>query len=95
MDSPLQPLLVTTREAARILSVSERQLYNLRLAGRLHVVDVSTNGGRPALRYRWSDLEAFVNDNERAAGPETGGHDHLPPPQSEQDGRAVANLMEV
>ncbi|BCX46411.1 excisionase family DNA-binding domain-containing protein [Haloferula helveola] len=49
------PSLLTRREAARFLSVSERQVWNLQNDGRLPHVRI----GR-SVRFRVTDLEAFV-----------------------------------
>jgi len=49
------PALVTRREAARFLNVSERQVWNLQNDGRLPHVRI----GR-SVRFRVTDLEAFI-----------------------------------
>lgn len=50
------PLLVTPREAARLLAVSERTLWSLAAAGEIPRVRI----GR-AVRYRVADLRAYVD----------------------------------
>lgn len=52
--------LLTVREAAEHLSVSESQVYRLAYAGALHPVDVSENGGKRCLRFEAEDLERFI-----------------------------------
>ncbi len=57
------PLLVTEREASRLLSMSQRTLWSLRKEGRLPVVRVGTSAasqGRLQIRYAVSDLVAFI-----------------------------------
>ena len=53
--APTPPAILTRREAARFLSVSERQVWNLQNDGRLPHVRI----GR-SVRFRVSDLEAFI-----------------------------------
>ena len=53
---PPSPLLVTPREAARLLAVSERTLWSLAAAGEIPRVRI----GR-AVRYRVADLRAYVD----------------------------------
>ncbi len=57
------PLLVSAREAARLLSVSDRTLWTLSHNGRLPRVTI----GR-AVRYSVDDLQAFI------AASKEGGH---------------------
>jgi len=51
----LQPLLVSSAQAARLLAVSERTLFSLRKAGTIPAVQV----GR-AVRYSVAELEAWI-----------------------------------
>ena len=55
MNSELSPLLVTARDAAKLLAVSERTLWGLTAAGELPAVRI----GR-AVRYSVSDLKAWI-----------------------------------
>lgn len=55
-DPGPDPLLVTPREAARLLSVSERTLWSIAAAGEIPRVRI----GR-AVRYRVADLRAYVD----------------------------------
>ena len=50
-----QRLLVTAREAAKLLSISERTLWSLTKAGSIAVVKI---GG--SKRYALNDLERFI-----------------------------------
>lgn len=50
-----RPLLVNTREAARMLCISERTLWTLTQEGRIPSLKI----GR-AVRYRVADLEAWT-----------------------------------
>lgn len=54
MDSPAK-LLLTEREAARVLSLSVRTLFNLRAAGSLPYLRVGT-----AVRYDADDLRRWI-----------------------------------
>ncbi len=53
----IPPLLVTVQEAAKILSISERKLFDLHKAGILMAVRV----GKGSKRYRLSDLEQYAS----------------------------------
>ena len=55
-ESTVEPMLLTTRQAARTLSVSERTLYSLREAGEIRAVRVSKRG----VRYSIDDLREYV-----------------------------------
>ncbi len=50
-----EPMLVTAREAARILSISERTLFTLTKAGEIPVLKI----GR-AVRYDPRDLQKWI-----------------------------------
>ena len=54
-------LLVTPREAARLLSISERTLYSWTKRGDIPVVKLGT-----AVRYDPKDLAAFVEQKKTA-----------------------------
>lgn len=54
-DAPAEKLLVDTREAARLLSISERTLWTLTNQGAIKCIRV----GR-AVRYSLSSLETFA-----------------------------------
>jgi excisionase family DNA binding protein len=54
-EGPPPPLLVTPREAARLLSIGSRKLWELTNCGAIPSVRV----GR-ALRYRPADIEQWV-----------------------------------
>lgn len=57
-----EPLLMTTREAARALAVSARTLWTLTKAGALPAVRI----GR-SVRYAVDDVQAFIRCRRRAA----------------------------
>ena len=52
----MAPLLITKREAARLLSMSVRSVENAMRAKRLAYVQLS----RRAIRFRSADLETFI-----------------------------------
>jgi excisionase family DNA binding protein len=56
----LQPLLVTAREAARMLSLSERTVWGLSKAGELPTVRI----GR-SVRYDPRDLQAWIERSKQ------------------------------
>ncbi len=65
-EPPRPPLLVDSREAARLLGVSERTLWGLTDAGELPAIYL----GR-AKRYAVGELEAFIQrrlDGQREGG---------------------------
>lgn len=51
-----EALLLSSRDAARLLAVSERTLYTLTQQGRIPCVRI----GQRCIRYDRRDLEAFV-----------------------------------
>jgi excisionase family DNA binding protein len=59
----LEALLVTAREAATALSISERTLWGLTAAGKIPVVRI----GR-AVRYDPRDLQAWIERNKQRQG---------------------------
>ena len=62
------PLLVTAREAARMLSIGERTLWTLTDRGEIPVVRI----GR-LVRYHIADLHAWINRAKQAGRPPDGG----------------------
>ncbi len=63
-----QPLAVTARQAAQMLSISERSLWELWHRGELPRVQV----GR-SVRYSVEDLRAYISGQRRNATAVTGG----------------------
>jgi excisionase family DNA binding protein len=60
MESPRQTrLLLSCREAADALRISERTLYDLTARGKLHAVRIGKRKN-----YLLADIEAFVKQNE-------------------------------
>ncbi len=55
-DSTLTRLLVTSREAAKLLSISERTLWSLAHSGELKVLRI----GR-SVRYAVADIEEYID----------------------------------
>lgn len=53
-----ESLLLSARDAARLLAVSERTLYTLTREGRIQSVKI----GARCVRYDRRDLEAFVEE---------------------------------
>ena len=58
-QSAIRTRLMTAREAAKYLNISERTLWALSNGGELPRVQI----GR-AVRYDAADLEAFINSNK-------------------------------
>ena len=56
MKSNFDRILLTSREAAHRLSVSERTLFQLRKEGRIPAVQFGRN-----IRYHLDDLDAFAD----------------------------------
>lgn len=66
MDTPsrtLQPIQVGEREAARVLGVCAKTLYNLRRAGKIAYVRVGL-GGNSRVAYRLDELDRFSRENQ-------------------------------
>ncbi len=63
------PLLLTSREAAQALSISERTLYTLRRSGALRAVSIGLAG----VRYSVDELRRFIASREAASAAESDG----------------------
>lgn len=57
------PLLVTSREAARLLAISERTLWTLAHDGSIRQIKIKS-----AVRYALADLKALTNDRAKVLG---------------------------
>jgi len=55
---PVQQILVTTEQAAKLFAISPRKISDLTAKGRLPVVKIDSS-----TRYRVRDLYQFANDN--------------------------------
>jgi excisionase family DNA binding protein len=55
-QTTVEPLLLTSRQAARILSLSERTLFSLVKSGRIPVVQIGERG----IRYDPCDLRRWI-----------------------------------
>jgi excisionase family DNA binding protein len=60
----MEPLLLTQREAAKMLSISERTLFSLRRGGLIKAVRIGIGGWR----YSISELQRFIEERERESG---------------------------
>lgn len=60
----MTPLLLTQREAAKALSISERTLYTLRKGGLIRAVRIGIGGWR----YSIAELERFIREREQENG---------------------------
>ncbi|MBX3435567.1 MAG: helix-turn-helix domain-containing protein [Pirellulales bacterium] len=58
-------LLVTTREATRLLGCSRQTLMSLRDQGRLHPIQIGRGKRRPHYRWRMAELEALGLTGDR------------------------------
>lgn len=58
-EAPLPPLLVKPPEAARLLSISPRKLWELTNCGEIPCVRIGA-----AVRYSLSDLEAWIQSQK-------------------------------
>ncbi|MEL0097467.1 MAG: helix-turn-helix domain-containing protein [Planctomycetaceae bacterium] len=57
---PVQQILVTTEQAAKLFAISPRKISDLTARGKLPVVKIDSS-----TRYRVRDLYQFANDNVR------------------------------
>jgi excisionase family DNA binding protein len=59
------PQLISTREAAEMLGVDIKTLYKLVRNARIEAIDlsVSATARRRTLRFRRTDIEAFIKGN--------------------------------
>jgi len=64
-QTTIEPLLVSSRQAARSLSISERSLFSLAERGELHKIHV----GR-AVRYSLDDLKNWIAKKSSENSPE-------------------------
>jgi excisionase family DNA binding protein len=56
----LEPLAVTAKDAARMLGISERSLFELKATGKLPFVRVGCK-----INYAVEDLKAYLNKNRQ------------------------------
>ncbi len=61
-EQALEPLLLTTRQAAKMLTISERTLYTLTKSGQIPAVKLGVRG----LRYDPRDLLAWIEQAKTA-----------------------------
>ena len=59
-ESRIEPILLTTRQAAQALSICERTLYALHQRGELPAIQI----GR-AVRYDINDIRAWVKKSKK------------------------------
>ncbi len=64
-QTTIEPLLLSSREAAKALSISERTLFALAERGELHKIHV----GR-AVRYSVNDLKSWIEKKSSENSPE-------------------------
>ena len=57
------PILVSEQEAAKLLGLCTKTLYNLRVAGKLPYVKLDSDK-RPSIRYRVASLIEWAEKNE-------------------------------
>jgi excisionase family DNA binding protein len=60
LNPPEAPLLLRSEDAAKMLGVSMRTLYDLRAAGKITFVPV----GRTGVRYAVAELQRFIADTQ-------------------------------
>jgi hypothetical protein len=60
IDSDLTPLLVTERQAAKLLGVCPKTIYNLTKAGKLARVPIMERG----VRYSLESINRFIKSEE-------------------------------
>ncbi len=56
-EQTIEPILLTVRQAAKLLNLSERTLFTLTKAGKIPVVKIGDRG----IRYDPADLRAWIN----------------------------------
>jgi excisionase family DNA binding protein len=66
--TPMQPLAVRMREAARLLSVSERTLHDLIKRGQIRATKVAP-GRRGAVLVRVADIDAYLCGDSAGGDP--------------------------
>lgn len=59
-------LLLSSVEAAKMLDISERTLWELKRSGELPYVPMGNGGKRDSVRYAVTDLTAFIERRKRA-----------------------------
>lgn len=68
----MEKLLVSHREASKLLSISERTLFSLRTSGRIKAVRIGMNGG---WRYSIEELQRFIRESENEGSEKGNGVD--------------------
>jgi excisionase family DNA binding protein len=64
-EQTVQPMLLTGKQAAKVLSISERTLFTLTKAGTIPVVKIGERG----IRYDPADLRAWIESAKSAKCP--------------------------
>ncbi len=60
-QTAVQPLLLTARQAAAVLSICERKLWELTARGDIRALRLPGRGKARAIRYDVEDLRAWIN----------------------------------
>lgn len=61
-ERTIEPILLTARQAAKLLSLSERTLFSLTQSGRIPVVKIGERG----IRYDPADLRAWIDSAKKS-----------------------------
>ncbi len=61
----MEPILLTVRQAAKVLNLSERTLFTLTKSGKIPVVKIGDRG----IRYDPADLRAWINSAKNLEKP--------------------------
>ena len=63
------PLLLTPKQAAGLLTISERQLRDLTDDGAIGFVNIGLGSKRPTRRYEPAEIERFIGDRRTVKAP--------------------------
>jgi excisionase family DNA binding protein len=63
-EQRVEPILLTVRQAANVLNLSERTLFSLTKTGKIPVVRIGDRG----IRYDPADLRAWINSAKNHEG---------------------------
>jgi len=76
-------MLLTTKEVAAILKVSQTTIYEMAQAGQLPFVKVGARGGR--YRFKQADVEEYIERSTKRPAP--------PSPERKRPTRAIQNFQ--
>jgi len=66
MTTPTDEQLMTPKQVARLLQISERTLLSWHQNGRLPAIKIGPDGRNGSVRYRPRDIQRFIDERSKA-----------------------------